>query len=158
MAKLLYTIKMVLLQEKMQSERPPGSVFEASAGSKAKRKTRKCKVKESTLLEKVIKFYKFVVAVYNISWWITCGSATDAANMIYFYLSFYHHTRKSMKGLAKLLLVRLNIISGTSLKKCFRCVFSVHTWKMIWKAILQKQSWPLPNQTILSEGWAQDTR
>ena len=36
MAKLLYTIKMVLVQENIDNELPPGSVFEATEKSKRK--------------------------------------------------------------------------------------------------------------------------
>ena len=73
MAKLLYTIKMVLLQNKIETELPPGSVFDATGKSK-----RKAKKKKESQVEKLTRLCKFVVAVY-VLWWITCASATDAA-------------------------------------------------------------------------------
>jgi hypothetical protein len=59
MAKLLYSIKMNLLQTKIMNELPKGSVF---------RKGQE---------QKVSRFVKFVVFVY-FPWWITCSSAKDA--------------------------------------------------------------------------------
>ena len=127
MAKLLYSIKMVLFQEKIHSELPPGFVFEGPS-TMSKRKSRKCKAKQTSQVEKLVRFFKFVVAAY-IPWWITCGSATDAAEHDIYFLSFYHRTKTlTRKFKAKLLLLHFKDISGiTSLRKCFLHVFSVTT-------------------------------
>ena len=95
MAKLLYTIKMVLLQEKIENELPPGSVFEATGKIK-----RRCKIKKETQVEKLARLCKFVVAVY-IPWWITCGSGPDAAEHDLLLLKLISSYRKIDKQIAK---------------------------------------------------------
>ena len=72
MAKLLNTMKMVLLFKKIEAELHPGAVFEVT-NSRQKRS----KQKKEVQLEKLVRLLKFVVAV-NIPWRVTCGSATDA--------------------------------------------------------------------------------
>ena len=59
MAKLIYSMKMVLLSEKIIAELPKGSVFCVDQ------------------LAKLQRFVKFVVLVY-IPWWITCSQSSDA--------------------------------------------------------------------------------
>ena len=73
MAKLLHTIKMILLSGKIVAELPSGAVFDITNTKK-----RRGKKNVESQVDKMTKFCKFVVAVY-IPWWVTCGSATDAA-------------------------------------------------------------------------------
>ena len=70
MAKLLYAMRIVLLSSKIEVVLPPGAVFEASMA-----KQRKCK---ETQLDKLKRFVQFVLVVC-LPWWVTCGTATDAA-------------------------------------------------------------------------------
>ena len=86
---------MVLLQEKIENELPPGSVFEATGKIK-----RRCKIKKETQVEKLARLCKFVVAVY-IPWWITCGSGPDAAEHDLLLLKLISSYRKIDKQIAK---------------------------------------------------------
>ena len=59
MAKLLYSMKMVMLSDKIGNELPRGAVF------------------ASGQIQKLERFVKFVLLVY-VPWWISCTSAADA--------------------------------------------------------------------------------
>ena len=83
MARILCTIKMVLLQSKINAELPPGAVFDSIG--KIKRKSKKSK---ETQVENLGRLCKFLVAVY-VPWWITCGSATDAAENDLLFMGSY---------------------------------------------------------------------
>ena len=72
MAKILYYLKIVLLQEKIQLDLPAGSVFQS------RRSERRCNIQEQSQIEKLIRFCKFIIAVY-VPCWITCGSVSAAA-------------------------------------------------------------------------------
>ena len=72
MAKLLNTMKMVLLSKTIEAQLHAGAVFEV-----ANLRQRRSKQKKEVQLAKLVRLLKFVVAVY-IPWWVTCGSATDA--------------------------------------------------------------------------------
>jgi hypothetical protein len=59
MSKLLYSMKIVLLSDKILAELPEGAVFRVGQ------------------LAKLQRFVRFVVVVY-IPWWISCSQACDA--------------------------------------------------------------------------------
>lgn len=73
MAKLLCGYKLVLLEDKILKELPPGTIF-IGGGKSTRRRSGTDRVQQ----KKLVKFVNFIVAVY-VPWWVTCGSATDAA-------------------------------------------------------------------------------
>ena len=125
MAKLLYTIKMVLLQEKIETELPPGSVFEAIGKSK-----RRCKRKQETQVDKLARLCKFVVAVY-VPWWITCGSATDAAehDILFLKVKVISSYKEIDEKIAKIAFeaFQRHLCTGILLKKCYLYTYLVFT-------------------------------